>query len=172
MFYKQKRKCGVWLGVFTETVIQTEFLFSRLAEEKKTGELLPLPASFYREVEETIKKHDKTGTPAEQQNKQTILNLLKAKRTQKILIYIAYGKQIPVQLPSEEEALYYQILKILNKEANIPRTTKIKILINIPEIITTQGNKIGPYQEGEVIQMEDSGDAEFIINNKIGEIIS
>ena len=155
-----------------ETEIQTEFLFSKLAEEKKTGELTPLPKDFYKKAEESIKKYEKTGNASELQNKQTALNALKAKRTQKILVYMAYGKTMPEQIPAEEEALYNQILRILNKEANMPRTTKIKILINIPEIITTQGNKIGPFKEGEIVHVEDSGDAEFIINNKIGEIIS
>ncbi len=90
---------------------------------------------------------------------------------QKILVYMAYGKELPGQMPDEEEAVYRQILTLLNKEATAPKTAKIKILIKIPEIITTKGNKIGPYNEGEVIQPEDPTDIEFIINNRIGEVI-
>ncbi|MEM3839084.1 MAG: hypothetical protein QXF01_00690, partial [Candidatus Micrarchaeaceae archaeon] len=126
-----------------ESEIQTEFLFLKLSEEKKTGELLPLPKDFYRQAEEVISKHAEGSTHAEIQNKQTALNSLRAKRIQKILVYIAYGKPMPNPLPEEEEDLYRQILSVINKEAATPKTTKIKILINIPEVITTQGNTIG-----------------------------
>ena len=104
------------------------------------------------------------------QNKITTLNTLKAKRTQKLLIYIAYNKPLPAPLPYEEEHLYSQIQGIINKEVQTPRSTKVRILIKIPEIITTKGNKVGPFNEGEVMQVEDPVDVEFIINNKIGEL--
>ncbi len=155
-----------------ETEVQTEVIFLKLAEEKKTGELLPLPKNFYVMFEESIGKVQKEGSQAELQNKVTALNTLKSKRTQKILVYVAYGKPIPNPLPYEEEELYTQILRIINKEQPISKPAKIKILINIPEVITTNGNKIGPYKEGEIVQVELPADAEFIINNRIGEIVS
>jgi hypothetical protein len=159
-------------GFFVENEIQTGLLFSKLDEEKKTGELLPLPKNFYKQIEEDLKKQTEQQTSiSELQNKQTTFSALKAKRLQKILVYLAYNKNPPSQIPVEEELLYYQILKIMNKEVKAPKTTKIKILIKIPEIITTKGNKVGPYQEGETVQVEDSADIEFMINNKIGEII-
>jgi DNA replication initiation complex subunit (GINS family) len=154
-----------------EEEVYTEALFAKLDEERKTGTLLPLGKDFYEEIEKEIKKQEKEGgRKAETQNKKTTLNKLRSKRTQKILVYLAYNKPLPSQVPAEEEALYYQILKTINKEVPPPKTAKIKILIKIPEIITTKGNKLGPYQEGEVIQVEDPDDAEFMVNNKIGEV--
>ena len=154
-----------------ENEIRTETIFSKLAEERRTGELLPLPKNFYLQLEESMKKGVVDGGAAELQNKKTTLNTLKSKRVQKILVYIAFGKSIPSPIPYEEEELYTRIIGIISKEAPQSRTVKIKILINMPEFITTNGNKIGPYKEGEIVQTDVPSDAEFIINNKIGEIV-
>lgn len=106
------------------------------------------------------------------ENAQRLIRGLKEKRLQKILIYIAYGKPLPPQVPSEEEDLYKQIQVILNKTAPQERNRKIRILANIPEVITTKGNKIGPYKQSEVVEIGNSDDVSFIIDNKLGEIIS
>ncbi len=154
-----------------EAEIGTEVIVAKLADEKKTGELLPLPRGFYAAVERSFTSMG-TGSVAELQNRRTALNALKAKRTQKLLIYLAYGKTPPEHLPPEEDALYQKLLSTLNSgEAALPKTRKIKILIKIPEVITNKGRKLGPYQEGEIVQPDDPDDAEFIINNKIGELV-
>lgn len=160
----------MFVGFFMEAEVQTEVIYAALSEERKTGELVPLNKTFYTNAEESIKKAEKTSTPAELQNRIATLSALKAKRTQKILVYIAYGKTLPNQMPKEEESLYYTILKALNKEVTPSKTARIKILIKIPEIITNKGKRIGPYEQGEILQIEDPDDAEFLINNKIGEI--
>jgi DNA replication initiation complex subunit (GINS family) len=154
-----------------ETEMQTETIFAKLIEEKKTGELQPLPRNFYANIEADNKK-PKNANTQELQNKQSTLGALKSRRMQKILVYLAYNKPLPTPLPAEEEDIYYQILKIINKEEQQVKTTTIKINIKIPEIITPNGSKIGPYQEGDTIQIANTSDVEFIINNKIGEITS
>ena len=99
-----------------EEEVYTEALFAKLDEERKTGTLLPLGKDFYTEIEKKIKEQEKEdGKEVETQNKKTTLNKLKSKRTQKILVYLAYNKPLPAQVPAEEEALYYQILKTINK---------------------------------------------------------
>ena len=153
-----------------ETEMQTETIFAKLIEEKKTGELQPLPRNFYKNIEEDIKNHNQPNTQ-ELQNKQSTLGALRSRRMQKILVYLAYNKPLPTPLPVEEEDIYYQILKIINKEEQSTKTTKIRITIKIPEIITPNGSRIGPYQEGETVQLSNTTDIEFIINNKIGEIV-
>ena len=150
--------------------MQTETIFAKLIEEKKTGELQPLPRNFYKNIEEDIKNHNQPNTQ-ELQNKQSTLGALRSRRMQKILVYLAYNKPLPTPLPVEEEDIYYQILKIINKEEQSTKTTKIRITIKIPEIITPNGSRIGPYQEGETVQLSNTTDIEFIINNKIGEIV-
>lgn len=149
-----------------ETTVEN--LFRRLSEEKKTGELLPLPFDFYKQDREEEKK---TGEEKQKENRLRILNMLRARRVQKILIHLAYGRQPPKPIPKEEEKLYLTIKKILDEESNNGKIIKIKIKSKIPEIITPRGVKLGPYQENEIVETENDADVEFIINNGIGETI-
>lgn len=146
-----------------------EVLFVRLDAERKTGELLQLPKDFYEEIERHNGNTDLTDKHV--QNVKKTLEMLKTKRMQKILIYLAYGKSLPSQVPVEEENIYNEIKRILNKEIVLQKTTKIRIITKIPEIITTSGQKIGPFEIGEVISSDKAKDIPFILNNKIGEII-
>lgn len=155
-------------------LVTTEEIFKRLQEEKKTGELLPLPGDFYKQAESNQNKtqnNDQDWT-REVENTQRLIKNLKEKRTQKILIYLAYGKPLPSQVPTEEEALYRQIQQILNKSAPKEKIKQLKMLANLPEIITTKGNKIGPFKQNQIVEVSSTDDVEFIINNKLGEIIS
>ncbi|MEM3859864.1 MAG: hypothetical protein QW478_10745, partial [Candidatus Micrarchaeaceae archaeon] len=101
-------------------------------------------------------------------NAQKMLSQLKEKRKQKILVYLAFGKPLPKPIPEEEETLYNEILQILSNSADV-KTTRLKILADLPEIMTPEGKKLGPFKNGEVIEVTDVKDASFIVNNKIGE---
>ncbi len=147
-----------------------EVLFAKLDAERKTGELLQLPRDFYSE-HGSIANVPEVENGKQTQNTKKTLETLKAKRIQKILIYLAYGKTPPQPMPVEEENIYNEIKRILNKEIPLQKTTKIRIIAKIPEIITTSGHKIGPFESGEIITSEKAKDIEFIINNKLGEII-
>ncbi len=144
-------------------------LFRLLNEEKKSGELHTLPRDFYSSIEKELQNNAFTQT--EQQNTRTTLDALKQKRRQKLLIYLAYDKTLPTPVPEEENRVYKEVLALLGAGTPTLKTAKIKIAIKIPEVITTTGNTIGPYQEGEIITVNDPSDAEFIINNKIGKKI-
>jgi DNA replication initiation complex subunit (GINS family) len=153
--------------------LEIENLFSRLDSEKKTGELLQLPEDFYTNVNEEVSKLEETdhnGTKQAANTKKTLAQF-KNLRMQKILIYLAYNKQLPSPLPKEETEAYKAIKKLLEGEINIPKATKIRILEKVPEIITTSGKKIGPFEKGEIVTPEKETDIEFIVNNKIGEIV-
>jgi hypothetical protein len=156
--------------------ITTELLFSRLNEEKGKGELVPLPREFYAVAAEFVKTLE-TGTerdPGQKQaeNTRRLIENLKEKRRQKLLIYLAYEKPLPHPIPEEEEALYNEIRKILN--ANDGKTTivSVKILSDIPEVFTSEGRKIGPYKQGDVVEVPNGSDIEFMVKNKIGEPIN
>lgn len=149
-------------------VISAEELFNVLRNEKKTGELQPLPKNFYEQAAKTATGAE-TKEGGQQQSVQKAINAIKERRTQKILIYLAYGRTPTAPMPLEEEELYNQIKKILKSESNNIKATKIKITAHIPEIITTTGNKIGPYEQNEVIELYDKEDVKFIVDNKIGE---
>ena len=147
-----------------------EELFDKVDKEKKTGELLPLPKDFYKRVREKIYVSSRTNNAGFSTTSATkLVESLKARRIQKILTYLAYGKQIPVPVPEEEELLYTQIKKLVEQEQGNKNKIKIKIVSEIPEISTPYGKKIGPYKQNEIIETNDKQDIEFILNNNIGE---
>jgi hypothetical protein len=74
-------------------------------------------------------------------------------------------------MPEEEEELHRR-LKIVVESATGEKLTRIKIIARTPELITPNGKRIGPYEENEVIEVSDKHDTEYILNNKIGEILN
>jgi DNA replication initiation complex subunit (GINS family) len=153
--------------------ITTEMLFTRLNEEKSKGELVPLQKEFYTAATEFVKTLE-VGTendPGQKQaeNTRRLLENLKEKRRQKLLIYLAYEKPLPHPIPEEEEALYNKIRKILNRSEEKASVATVKITADIPEVFTSEGRKIGPYKQGEIVEVPNSGDIEFMVKNKIGE---
>ena len=162
----------MWCGVSMDDVAVE--LFAKLQEEKKTGELLQLQADYYTKLDKhlEIKNDGAFEGNKDKENTIKILSSLKKRRTQKILVYLAYGKSLPSQIPVEEEDLYNQIKKILNKEHKTNPTTKIRINVQVPEIITQAGVKLGPYKQNEIIELNKEEDINFILSNKIGEIIN
>ena len=147
-------------------------LFTKLQEEKKTGELLQLQSDYYVKLDKyaETKKDNLFENGKDKENIIKILSSLKKRRIQKILVYLAYEKPLPSQIPIEEEDLYNQIKKILNKEHVSNSVTKIRINVQVPEIITKEGTKLGPYKQNEIVELNKEEDIKFILSNKIGEI--
>ncbi|MGC8629246.1 MAG: hypothetical protein ACP5T4_03505 [Candidatus Micrarchaeia archaeon] len=148
-----------------------EQVFKALNAEKASGELLPLDPNFYASVELYIASLSQSQEKqAEANNMRKMLFQLKEKRKQKILIYLAYKKPLPKPVPEEEETLYNEILKIVNRDSGAKsQTVKLKILADIPEVIMPDGKKIGPFKSGEIFETNNQKEADFIIINKIGE---
>ncbi|MDE1874127.1 MAG: hypothetical protein KGI04_03345 [Candidatus Micrarchaeota archaeon] len=155
--------------------ITAESLFLSLQQEKATGELQPLPHDFYANATAlvaTLSKQDQGEEKARRvENVVKMLMSLKEKRKQKLLLYIAYSRPLPATIPNEEEALFNELHKTLNAGAPETKLSKLKIISDVPEVLTSQGRKVGPYKHGEIVELSDSGDVEFIIKNKIGEIL-
>ncbi len=155
-----------------------EDLFNKLAAEKKTRELLPLPSNFYESIiiinsEETEKKED-INEENLNKNIEKLINNIKKIRTQKILLYLAYDRRLPSPIPKKEENLYIYIKDIINSSSFNIKNNKIKINNNTPELITPEGNKIGPFKKGQYIDIQDidnKNEVDFILKNKIGELI-
>ncbi len=153
-----------------------EELFNKISEEKKTRELLPLPEDFYEKI---ILNSEKTKSLTEETEKsekiekniKKLLENIKKLRNQKVLLYLAYDRKLPTPIPKEEESLYKYIKNILNKTTDAATFRKIKIINTIPEVITPEGKKLGPFIKGETILPESELEIEFILKNKIGEII-
>ena len=140
-----------------------------LKNEKKTGELLTLPKEFYSQAEDTLKTSGGIDS-SEYNSAAKLINTLKEKRIQKLLIYLAYNKTPPQPIPTEEEDLYIQIKKILNKNVPESKAIKVKIIKKIPQVLTPSGNSVGPFEQNETIYLSDMADVKFIVDNKLGEI--
>ncbi len=144
--------------------------------ESKTNEIQPLPKDFYKMADEYVTRL-KQEENTEKNEKQTesvrhvVLNL-KAKRRQKILLYLAYGKKMPEKVPEEEETFFSKIKKIMAQDEEFAKTTKLRITADIPEIVTPTGKKIGPYNKNQTVNVDDEEDADFLVKNKIGEILN
>ncbi len=136
-------------------------------KEKNTSKLLPMKKDFYKEAEELVRN---SKNEVEKTNITNTLGFLKEKRTQKILMYIAYDKQIGNEVADEENEIYSKIRAVL-KKGKIQNSTKIKINMDVPEIITNTGTKLGPYNKNEIIDINSNDDVMFIIENNIGEKI-
>ena len=155
---------------------ELENLFNKLAEEKKTRELLSLPYDFYTKIESKLKNLEHNDNNEENlttdKNIKNLLTKIKKIRTQKILIYIAYERKIPMPLPKEEENLYITIKDILNMSSITLKTKKVLIKNDTPELITPEGKKLGPFRKDQYIDIQDvENDLDFILKNKIGELI-
>ncbi len=157
------------------TTITSETIFSKLQTEKVTGELQPLQKDFYSQASvfiNTLERENTSENAKQLENTRRMLAILRERRKQKLLVYLAYDRQLPSQVPDEEEYLYNEISKLLTKDIPNSKLSRLKITTDIPEVITAEGRKIGPFKVGEVIEVSNSGDAEFIVKNKIGETIT
>ena len=137
-------------------VIPTEEIFAILEKERKTGELLQLDKDFYKNKTGGEKEQDLYGSDKLKENRKRLMEALKARRLQKILTYIAYGRTLPSPIPEEEERHGH-------------KAEQIKIISDMPELVTPDGKKIGPFEKGRIINVESDKDMKFLIENKIGE---
>jgi hypothetical protein len=154
--------------------ITAEVIFGKLQAERKTGELLSLPVDFYEQIDreiENLKKNPSMESKQYLENFTKLVNQLKEKRTQKVLIYLAYNKQLPQPIPRSEENLFKKIKAIMNEETKSVQVKRIKINLDIPEILTPEGNKIGPFSKDQIIEIDDNKEIEYILQNKIGELV-
>ncbi len=149
--------------------ITVNSVMSVLKSERKTGELHPLPSNFYKLLEEKANSYEEGSD--ERKNLSKLHNLVKDIRIQKLLIYIAYGKDIPKPTPAEEEDLYMQIKKIINRNTGEVRASRIRVTKSIPQIVTPTGAKLGPYEQNQVVYLQEISDVKFMIDNKLGEIV-
>ena len=117
-----------------EVDLSVNSLNNLLKAEQKSGEIITLPKDFYTKITEKLKSYG-SNAGDEYKNITKITNSLKDRRTQKILVYLAYNKELPKPLPSEEEDLYIQIKNILNRSNGEPKPSKVKIAKTIPQII-------------------------------------
>ncbi|MGI0141072.1 MAG: hypothetical protein ACREBF_00250 [Candidatus Micrarchaeales archaeon] len=153
--------------------VSVEQLFSMLQAERKTGEVIPLPRDFYKNAVQKLSKLEQAQEDIQHSgNFRKLLATVKERRTQKLLIYLAYNKQLPSQVPEEEEELYKSIKHLLEEKTNhAEQLRKIKISTDVPELVMPNGQKAGPYKQHQVIESADNYETDFLLNNKLAEQI-
>lgn len=156
-----------------------EMLWQITQKEKQTNELQPLQKTFYDDVNQLITSFEKKEITEDEANLKKnairLLNELYEKRKQKILIYVAYKKQIPQPAIQKEQDFYNKLSDFFNKnkvnseeEAQKPNPFTLRSLQTLPEIILPSGKKIGPFEKGQIIEINNNEeDANFLINNTI-----
>jgi hypothetical protein len=156
--------------------MSAELLFSVLQQEKATGELQQLRHDFYVQVNSFLNSlasnRDSEDQARQAENTKRMATSLAEKRRQKILLYIAYNKPLPAIVPAEDEKLYNDIRGLLASGNSNAKISKLKINSDVPEVLTAQGRRIGPFRQGEIVEVSDGSDIEFMIKNKIGEIVA
>jgi len=154
-----------------------EMLWQAHQKEKRSNELQLIPKTFYDDAQAYIKKvesgtrTDKTTQQAE--NASRLLSEIFERRKQKIMVYVAYGKQIPSPAPQTEMDLYESAQKLLSKarldstKPDAPNGYKLRANQDIPEVILPSGRKVGPMEKDQVVEIGEKEDRMFLINNKI-----
>lgn len=134
--------------------------------------MIPLAKNFYKKAQEYAITVSAEQNPQVAQNYKKLLASIKERRSQKLLIYLAYNKQLPTQMPDEEEALYNKIKVLLNeKEDQIEKARKVKIETEMPELFMPNGGKIGPFKQNQIVELSNESEVAFLLNNKLGEEI-
>ncbi|MDE1869741.1 MAG: hypothetical protein KGH71_02015 [Candidatus Micrarchaeota archaeon] len=150
--------------------ITVEQLYNMSQSEKKTGEVLPLPKDFYKVAESKLKFLESDSDQQHFGNFKKLLTSVKERRIQKLLIYLAYNKLLPSQVPEEEEELYSKVKLLLNSnEPPSQKLRRIRITTEMPQLVMPNGLKSGPYKQNQLLEMSDNYEAEFLLNNKLGE---
>ena len=162
--------------MFMDDELTYENLWQAYQKEKQSNELQLIPKTFYDDMKEYIDKAFKGGagedSTQQRENAMRLLNGIFERRKQKILIYAAYGKQLPSPSTQQEADFYEQITKAI-KASTLNATHKesqpiaLRSMQSIPEILLPSGSRIGPLEKEQVVEIKNREDASFLINNKI-----
>ena len=97
--------------------ITYDFLWQAYQKEKQTNQLLLIPKTFYEDSINFINniKPDANGYSTKDISIK-LLNDFFERRKQKILIYIAYNKQLPQPISNNEIEFYNKLLQTMKSE--------------------------------------------------------
>ncbi|MDE1870681.1 MAG: hypothetical protein KGI06_00375 [Candidatus Micrarchaeota archaeon] len=155
-----------------------DYLWQAFQKEKQTNQLLLVPKTFYEDSIKFINdiNYD-SGSTYTKEISIKLLNDFFEKRKQKILIYVAYNKQLPQPISSNETEFYNRLLQTVKSERldfTIQEkhiVSELKSIKDIPEIILPSGNKIGPLAKDQIVNTENEQDIKYLIENTICEKI-
>ena len=156
--------------------ISYDYIWQIYQTEKSTNTIQLVPKSFYTDAQafiaELSNKNDDESV-AIKTNIERLINSIYQRRKQKIMVYVAYGKQLPQPVPAEEARFYENLQKLFSNETlNTKSTNKpsLRAIRDIPEIFLPSGNKIGPVSKSNTVEVASEEDTEYLVSNKLCEL--
>ena len=158
-----------------DETISYDYLWQACQKEKQTNQLLLLSKTFYADVSEFITNKQNTNIdPSIRENASKLLTEFFERRKQKILIYVAYNRQLPQPVSTNELEFYNKVLQAFKSERldpakNITIKPALRSLKDIPEIILPSGNKFGPVKKDQIVETTTEQDKIYLLDNTICE---
>ena len=152
-----------------------DMLWQACQKEKRSNELQLIPKSFYEEALALIEEMPASAVEegaTQKENAARLLSGMFERRKQKIMVYAAYGRQMPGPMPPREAALYDDAVKLLqgstlNGVVKEAKEASLRVAQTIPEILLPSGRKIGPLERDQTLEVRDKEDRAFLVNNNI-----
>ncbi len=158
--------------------------------EIKNPDLAEVPQTFYQDLEDFLKEYEKKVSEdisywKQYQNYRSIIERLKQKRLEKVLL--AALNNIQLKFLPEEEILYKRVQELLEdfsklseevpkevieEEPEQPKEEikKVKILVHVDAYYGLDGNKYGPYEAGEIVELP-SQEAQWLVDSEFAEYV-
>lgn len=156
--------------------ISYDYIWQAYQKEKQTNQLLLVSKTFYDDAVEFINRQ-KTADTTLKENATRLLTEFFEKRKQKILIYIAYNRQLPQPISNNELEFYNRVLNTVKSEqVDLVQHGKqnvhvLKSIKDIPEIMLPSGSKIGPLKKDQIVEKLSEQDSNYLLENTICEQI-
>ncbi len=157
-----------------DETISYDYLWQAYQKEKQTNQLLLLSKTFYDDVGEflTLEGKTKGQNSTMHENASKLLLDFFEKRKQKILLYVAYNRQLPQPVSNIELEFYNKVLQTVRAERfptqnRQPTPTVLRSTKDIPEIILPSGKKFGPLKKDQEIGAMDEQDKVYLLENSI-----
>ncbi|MCL5102026.1 MAG: hypothetical protein M1544_01570 [Candidatus Marsarchaeota archaeon] len=158
--------------------VSYEFLWEILQKERSSNALQFIPKNFYVDVLDFIESA-KNKQPGELEaaavsNMSRLINEIFEKRKQKIVLYVAYKKPLPMPAVEMELSFYNKLMDTYNntliagQKQQAAESGKLRVVIEkLPEVFLPSGAKIGPLEKGQIIEIKDKTDTAFLIDNSL-----
>ena len=161
--------------------ITYDYIWEVYQKEKATNELQQVMKTFYKDISTFIAgldaEHAEEAETTQTNTKRLVVSIYE-RRKQKIMVYVAYGKQIPQSVAKEETDFYNSIIKLFNENvvderilAGNDKKKSLKAACDIPEIFLPSGKRVGPVGKTEFVEVASSEDEEYLITNKLCEAV-
>ena len=163
--------------------------------EMEHPDLAEDPQTFYQDVESLLKEMESSiqedySNWKKYNNFVSIVNRIKEKRLEKILLAALNNVKLKNMLP-EEEILYKRVRELLEQfkdlaKQDVPqeeskseeepsndnesKSIKIRITTKVDAYYGLDGNKYGPYEIGEVVELPEQ-EAKWLVESEFAEYV-